>query len=73
MTKSIVVQAIGTAVGYGSTGDQTLADRVQAAMTAAIIEALAEGVDINDSTEILRRKMDAKDRVLNTYGQRTTT
>lgn len=66
---SEIIEAVGTAVGHGTSGDATLGDRVQKAMEQAVIEALAEGVSINNSEEILRRKMDAKDRVIEGYGR----
>lgn len=64
-----VVGAIGTGVGHAHSGDATLGDRVQKAMENAVIEALAEGVSIFDSAEILRRKYSARDKVEAEYGK----
>lgn len=64
-----VVTSIGTAVGTSLSGDATLGDRVQQAMERAVIEALAEGVSIFDSEEIIRRKHSARDRVEADYSR----
>jgi hypothetical protein len=61
----MIVQAVGTSVGHGDSGDATLADRIQAAMTHAVLQALADGVPMDATEEILRRKMQAREDVLN--------
>jgi hypothetical protein len=57
-----IVAAVGTAVHSGENPD--LAARIEAAQVAAIEAALAEGVSLENSAEILRRKNAARDRVL---------
>jgi hypothetical protein len=63
-----IVAAVGTAVGVqGETERTELALLLQDAMTKAVLQALADGVDINDSDEILRRKDAARLAVLDSY------
>jgi len=50
-----IVEAVGTSSGTGGR-DPFLARRLNQARTQAVLDALAEGVSLNDSAEILRRK-----------------
>lgn len=60
-----VVEAIGSAAGKMGQGiKDDLAERLESAMAKAVLKALEEGVDINDSKEMLRRKQLARDAVL---------
>lgn len=56
-----IVAAVGTATDSRLPG---LGERLDAAMVAAVEEALADGVSISDSEEILVRKAAARARVL---------
>lgn len=62
-----IVAAVGTAAGKMGQGKSDLAQQLEAAMSKAVLQALADGVDINDSAEILRRKDGARQAVLDAY------
>ena len=68
MTKKVeskIVEAVGTASGYGVAGSTNAIDlsrRIEQAMVDATLEAMGEG--ITDPDEIRKRKLEARDRVL---------
>lgn len=59
-----IVEAVGTSAGRGLSRDSSLAARIEKAMTHAVLDALADGVSMDDSVEILRRKQMARQAVL---------
>ena len=56
-----IVAAVGTAV---RSDDPALASRLEEAMVAAVRQAMADGVALDDSVEMLRRKAEARRQVL---------
>lgn len=61
MTEPKIVEAVGSAV---NSKHAERARKISEAYEKAILEALEEGIDINDSEEILKRKAAARQRVL---------
>lgn len=59
-----IVSAVGTAVHSEVPG---LAEALETAMSKAVIEAMADGVSLDNSDELLKRKTDARERVLNEW------
>lgn len=57
-----IVEATGTATG--TSRHAQLAKRIEQAMAAAVMDALADGVPMDDTEEILRRKQAARRAVL---------
>jgi len=56
-----IVAATGTAA---TAKNSDLAQRLERAMSKAVLRALADGVTLDDSDEILRRKAEARAAVL---------
>lgn len=59
-----IVSAVGTAAASSLRGDVDLAARIEAAMSQAVTQALADGIPIEDSATIKARMMDARAKVL---------
>ena len=62
-----IVEAVGTAVGQMGQGKSDLAQQLEEAMSKAVLQALADGVSMDDVEEILRRKDAARLAVLDAY------
>lgn len=62
-----IVEAVGSAAGVISRHG-SLAKRIEKAQTEAVLDALAQGVSLDDSPEILRRKKAARQAVLDEGG-----
>lgn len=62
-----IVEAVGTASGQSRS--PWLAARIEAAMAQAVLDALASGVSIHDSAELLERKQAARRSVLAESGR----
>lgn len=63
--KPRIAAAVGTAVGSGATGEKSdLARRLEAASVEAVEQAMADGISLDDSDEILARKQAAREKVL---------
>jgi hypothetical protein len=61
-----VVKAVGVAAGFHVNGEEKtpLNKRLEAAMTKAVEDAIAEGLTLDDKDEVDRRIHEARDRVL---------
>lgn len=55
-----VVAAAAQFSGHGGIATDPLSAEIEAAMSAAVLQALADGVSINDSAAILERKQAAR-------------
>ena len=64
MAKAKIVEAVGTASGSMVSGQGSRSKRIEAAMTKAVEDALAEGVPMDDVETIKARKMAARAAVL---------
>lgn len=64
-----IVSAVGTATAATTTGNDDLASLLEAAMSHAVLKALADGVSIEDSETILTYKLDAHDQLLQAWEQ----
>lgn len=62
-----IVEAVGTAVHASDESRTGLAKEMENAMSKAVLQALADGVAMSDTEEILRRKMAARQEVLDAY------
>lgn len=60
-----IVQAIGTAIGKH---DDPLHEKIDAVMLDAVMQALADGVSLDDGPEIVRRKLAARDQLYRDLG-----
>ena len=61
-----VVAGVVSAVGEGNLpGERMLHDRIEAAMTQAVKDALSEGISLDASDEIRARMLAARDAVVN--------
>jgi hypothetical protein len=64
MAKSKVIEAVGTSASVGLPRQPGLGKRVEDAMTKAVLDALAEGISMDDVETIKARKMAARAVVL---------
>ncbi|HJT93453.1 MAG TPA: hypothetical protein VJ777_16205 [Mycobacterium sp.] len=60
--ENVVVSAVGTATSVSMNVE--LRAKLEKAMSDAVTQALADGVSINDSEEIRRRILEARDAAL---------
>jgi hypothetical protein len=56
-----IVAAVGTAV---NSDNPALADQLEMAQVRAVEQAIADGVSLENTDEILKRKAEARERVL---------
>lgn len=61
-----IVEGVASLTSADALGrsDRELAKKIEAAMSAAVHQALADGVNINDSNEIRERMLAARGKVL---------
>lgn len=63
-----IVEAVGSSVGHHLSGNVKLAELIETAQAAAVLQALAEGVKLTDADELIKRKADARERVYAEHG-----
>lgn len=61
-----IVEAVGIA---SSAGKKNVAKLIEAAMSQAVTDAMAEGVNVNDSDELRKRMMAARQKVLDQHNK----
>lgn len=62
--KQGIISAVAVCTASAAAGGGSLGDVVQAALTNAVKQALADGIDVNDSEAIKERIMAARELVL---------
>lgn len=64
MAESKIVAAVGSAAAATGKDQSPISKQIEQAMAQAVTDALAEGIDINNSDEIKRRMLAARDSVM---------
>lgn len=64
-----IVAAAAQFTGHGGIATDPLSDAIEKAMSEAVLQALADGISINDSPAILIRKQAARRAVLESYAR----
>ena len=59
-----IVEAVGSASAEGGMGKSDFSRQIEEAMSQAVLQALADGVSMENTEEILRRKQEARQRVM---------